>query len=71
MAHRALLLTSPPVLFGERWWANRIASKPHLASLAGFVRDVAEPRILGTLAAAERMDVMRFRAQFYLESAAN
>ena len=46
MARGALLLISPPVLFGERWWANRIANKPHLASLAGFVRDLAEPRIL-------------------------
>jgi len=43
---RALLLVSPPVLFGDRWWANRIANKPHLASLAGYVRDLAEPRTL-------------------------
>lgn len=31
---------SPPVLHGQDWWANRIANKPHLASLAGAVRDL-------------------------------
>src|SRR5258708_35811249 len=46
MARRALLLVSPPVLHGQRWWANRVANKPHLASLAGVVRDRAEPRTL-------------------------
>src|SRR5437899_2026800 len=40
-----LLLVSPPVLFGQTWWRKHIASKPHLLSLAGFVRDVAEVRI--------------------------
>src|SRR5690242_20311954 len=40
-----LLLISPPVLFGTTWWRKTIASKPHLLSLAGFVRDVAEVRI--------------------------
>src|SRR5437660_7109061 len=40
-----LLLISPPVLFGTTWWRKHIASKPHLLSLAGFVRDVAEVRI--------------------------
>ncbi|MGZ6143699.1 MAG: B12-binding domain-containing radical SAM protein [Myxococcales bacterium] len=40
-----LLLISPPVLFGTTWWRKHIATKPHLLSLAGFVRDVAEVRI--------------------------
>lgn len=39
---RRVLLVSPPVLYGQRWWGNRIANKPHLASLAGNVRDLAE-----------------------------
>ncbi|MCC6620648.1 MAG: hypothetical protein IT385_05305 [Deltaproteobacteria bacterium] len=39
---RRLVLVSPPVLYGAGWWANRIANKPHLASLAGHVRDLAE-----------------------------
>jgi radical SAM superfamily enzyme YgiQ (UPF0313 family) len=43
---KALLLISPPVLHGQHWWANRIANKPHLASLAGYVRDLAEVRTL-------------------------
>ncbi len=38
---KTLLLVSPPVLHGHGWWANRIANKPHLASLAGHVRDIA------------------------------
>ena len=46
MALRTLLLISPPVLHGQRWWANRIANKPHLASLTGFVRDLAATRTL-------------------------
>ena len=46
MARRAVLLVAPPVLGGRGWWANRIANKPHLASLAGYVRDIAEPRTL-------------------------
>jgi radical SAM superfamily enzyme YgiQ (UPF0313 family) len=41
-----LLLIAPPVLHGARWWVPRVASKPHLHSLAGFVRDVADVRIL-------------------------
>ena len=43
---KTLLLIAPPVLFGQRWWANRIANKPHLASLAGHVRDLAEVHTL-------------------------
>jgi hypothetical protein len=39
---RRVLLVSPPVLYGRRWWKNRIANKPHLASLAGNVRDIAD-----------------------------
>jgi len=46
MSRRALLLVSPPVVYGQGWWANRIANKPHLASLSGHVRDLAEPRTL-------------------------
>lgn len=38
---KRLVLVSPPVLHGAGWWANRIANKPHLASLAGHVRDLA------------------------------
>src|SRR5947209_17255250 len=43
-ARKTMLLISPPVLHGQRWWANRIANKPHLASLSGYVRDIAETR---------------------------
>jgi radical SAM superfamily enzyme YgiQ (UPF0313 family) len=46
MARRALLLISPPVLHAGRWWANRIANKPHLDSLAGYVRDLADVRLV-------------------------
>ena len=46
MARRIVLLVTPPVLGGQQWWVDRIANKPHLASLAGYVRDVAEPRTL-------------------------
>lgn len=46
MVRRTLLLVSPPVLCAQTWWANRIANKPHLASLAGYVRDLADVRIL-------------------------
>lgn len=46
MARRTLLLVSPPVLCAQRWWVNRIANKPHLDSLAGYVRDLADVRIL-------------------------
>jgi radical SAM superfamily enzyme YgiQ (UPF0313 family) len=34
------------VLYAATWWSARVASKPHLHSLAGFVRDVADVRIL-------------------------
>jgi radical SAM superfamily enzyme YgiQ (UPF0313 family) len=43
---KKLLLISAPVLHGEGWWANRIANKPHLASLAGVVRDLVEVETL-------------------------
>lgn len=48
MTRRTLLLISPPVLHAARWswWASGIASKPHLASLAGYVRDLADVRFL-------------------------
>ena len=46
MARRTLLLVSPPVLHAERWWAPRIANKPHLDSLAGYVRDLADVQIV-------------------------
>lgn len=46
MTRRTVLLIAPPVLYAKRWWANRIANKPHLASLAGYVRDLADVRIL-------------------------
>ena len=41
-----LLLVSPPVLHAARWWGNGDANKPHLDSLAGYVRDLADVRIL-------------------------
>lgn len=41
-----LLLVAPPVLCAKSWWGNRSANKPHLASLAGYVRDLADVRIL-------------------------
>jgi radical SAM superfamily enzyme YgiQ (UPF0313 family) len=34
------------VLYAATWWSARVASKPHLHSLAGFVRDVADVEIL-------------------------
>ncbi len=43
---KTLLLIAPPVLFGQRWWANRLANKPHLASLAGAVRGLAHVETL-------------------------
>ena len=46
MARHIVLLVAPPVVGGQQWWVNRIANKPHLASLAGYVRDLAEPRTL-------------------------
>jgi radical SAM superfamily enzyme YgiQ (UPF0313 family) len=54
---KQLLLVSPPVLHGQRWWANRIANKPHLASLAGHVRDLAAVRTIELdLVAGEPLD---------------
>src|SRR5665213_1166792 len=41
-----LLLLSPPVLYAPTWWSSKVASKPHLYSLAGFVRDIADVRIV-------------------------
>src|SRR5213075_797698 len=46
MTRPAVLLVAPPVVGGQGWWANRIANKPHLASLGGYVRDIADPRTL-------------------------
>ena len=46
MARRTLLLVSPPALHGARWWAPRNANKPHLDSLAGYVRDLADTHIV-------------------------
>src|SRR3954469_4089202 len=41
-----LLLLSPPVLYAPTWWSSKVASKPHLHSLAGYIRDIAETRIV-------------------------
>lgn len=43
-----LLLISPPVLSASswNWWSSGVGSKPHLASLAGHVRDLANVRYL-------------------------
>ena len=41
-----MLLIAPPVLYAPTWWSSKVASKPHLHSLAGFVRDIAEVRIV-------------------------
>jgi radical SAM superfamily enzyme YgiQ (UPF0313 family) len=46
MARPTVLLIAPPVLYAATWWSARVASKPHLHSLAGFVRDLADVRIL-------------------------
>ncbi|MCC6624973.1 MAG: cobalamin-dependent protein [Deltaproteobacteria bacterium] len=46
MTRRTLLLVSPPVLFGQGWWKDRFGNRPHIASLAGYVRDLAEVRTL-------------------------
>ena len=46
MPRRVLLLISPPVLHASSWWANRIANKPHLASLAGAARPWVDIRVL-------------------------
>src|SRR5207302_2635638 len=44
MACPVVLLISPPVLYARSWWGGRVASKPHLHSLSGFIRDIAEVR---------------------------
>src|SRR5256885_1958093 len=41
-----VLLLSPPVLYAPTWWSSKVASKPHLHSLAGYIRDIAETRIV-------------------------
>lgn len=46
MTRLVVLLVAPPVLYAPTWWSSRVASKPHLHSLAGFVRDLADVRIL-------------------------
>jgi radical SAM superfamily enzyme YgiQ (UPF0313 family) len=46
MSRPTVLLVVPPVLYAATWWSARVASKPHLHSLAGFVRDLADVRIL-------------------------
>lgn len=46
MIRPTLLLVTPPVLSAKRWWGNRIANKPHIASLAGYVRDLADVQVL-------------------------
>jgi radical SAM superfamily enzyme YgiQ (UPF0313 family) len=46
MVSMRVLLVSPRVLHAPTWWCGGVASKPHLHSLAGFVRDVADVSIL-------------------------
>jgi hypothetical protein len=46
MNRKSLLLIVPPVLYAKSWWGNRTANKPHLSSLAGYVRDLADVRVL-------------------------
>jgi radical SAM superfamily enzyme YgiQ (UPF0313 family) len=46
MNRKSVLLIVPPVLYAKSWWGNRTANKPHLSSLAGYVRDLADVRIL-------------------------
>jgi radical SAM superfamily enzyme YgiQ (UPF0313 family) len=46
VARPTVLLIAPPVLYAKSWWSARVASKPHLYALAGFIRDVADVRIL-------------------------
>jgi radical SAM superfamily enzyme YgiQ (UPF0313 family) len=43
---RRLVLIAPPVLYAPTWWSRKVASKPHLHSLAGYVRDLAVTRIV-------------------------
>jgi len=45
MSRPTVLLLAPPVLYAGTWWSSKVASKPHLYSLAGFVRDIADVRI--------------------------
>ena len=58
MPRPTVLLIAPPVLYAPTWWVGRVASKPHLHSLAGFVRDVADVKLVEldvtTPAAAEK-----------------
>ena len=46
MFRSTVLLVSPPVLYAPTWWSSKVASKPHLHSLAGFIRDIADTRIV-------------------------
>src|SRR5262245_21047539 len=46
MSRPTILLVAPPVLCAATWWSPRMASKPHLHSLAGFIRDLADVRML-------------------------
>ena len=46
MFRPTVLLVSPPVLYAPTWWSSKVASKPHLHSLAGFIRDIADSRIV-------------------------
>lgn len=46
MRRTRLLLVSPPAPYDVRQWAAPIPCKPQLHSLAGFVRDVADARIV-------------------------
>ena len=64
MSRLVVLLVAPPVLYAPTWWSARVASKPHLHSLAGFVRDLAEVRILelDTQAGSPSGDVAGFLA---------
>ena len=46
MSRSTVLLLSPPVLYAPTWWSSKVASKPHLHSLAGFIRDIADTCIV-------------------------
>lgn len=46
MIPRTLLLIAPPVLYANGWWGRAVGNRPHLTSLADFVRDVADVRVL-------------------------
>ena len=62
MSRPTVLLLAPPVLYAGTWWSSKVASKPHLYSLAGFVRDIADVRIteLDVNTAPRPDDVARF-----------